>query len=84
MKFHFDHLNDHLVFDQNDSIGDERDKNRDDAAKCPHLKVGHSCNHYFFFIPCNKLPKKVLPRHFKMYDFLLTSIIRVGRVVHNS
>ena len=56
MKFHFDHLNDHLVFDQNDSIGDERDKDRDDAAKCPHLKVGHSCNYYFFYFDSQFFP----------------------------
>ena len=36
-------LNDHLVFDEDDPVGDERDKDSDDAAESPQLKVRHCC-----------------------------------------
>ena len=36
-------LNDHLVLDQDDPVGDEGDEDGDDAAESPQLKVGHCC-----------------------------------------
>ena len=44
------YLNDHLVLDQDDPVGDEGDEDGDDAAEGPQLKVGHCCkcniNHF--------------------------------------
>ena len=40
-------LNDHLVFDEDDPVGDERDEDGDDAAESPQLKIRHCCQNSF-------------------------------------
>ena len=36
-------LDDHLILDQDDPVGDKGDEDGDDAAESPQLKVGHCC-----------------------------------------
>ena len=36
-------LDDHLVLDQDDPVGDKGNEDGDDAAESPQLKVGHCC-----------------------------------------
>ena len=41
-------LNDHLILDQDDPVGDKGDEDGDDAAESPQLKVGHCCKLYIY------------------------------------
>ena len=44
-------LNDHLILDQDDPVGDKGDEDGDDAAESPQLKVGHCCKREIIISP---------------------------------